>query len=89
MDQQDMGQSRRASFHEALTELLAPLYERGVAEYLAHNLLEIPAPTAANDRPAADGCMLVTYADSIQDGDEIPLATLARFLRRYVPAEFS
>ena len=89
MDQQDMGQSRRASFHEALTELLAPLYERGVAEYLAHNLLEIPAPTAANDRPAADGCMLVTYADSIQDGDEIPLATLARFLRRYVPADFT
>ena len=88
MEQQDTGHFRKKRYQQALTAVLEPLFEAGSAEYLASELLAMTAPTAESRAPSKhgrrNGCMLITYADSIRSDDEVPLETLSRFLKRYL-----
>ncbi len=83
--EQDSGQGQGEAA-VLLTQLLKRLYQEDVAIALAPELLALARPAAQTASVSPDRTMLITYGDTIVDGDGSPLATLGRFLERHVGA---
>ncbi|MEM7077853.1 MAG: alpha-amylase family glycosyl hydrolase [Pseudomonadota bacterium] len=67
-------------------EILSALYDVDTAQQTVERLWSIFPETPENVEPATprNDCMLITYADSIQAEDEIPLQTLGEFLNTHL-----
>jgi sucrose phosphorylase len=73
-----------------LVSMLEVVYPALDCDFLAEQLLttmglrpDQPPPTAHQSRWSESDVVLITYADTVQQADEKPLATLHQFLNRY------
>jgi glycosidase len=69
-----------------LNALLRVLYDDPTADSLTGELMALATRRAAAARRSSPGSLLITYADTVVQDGEAPLATLQRFLARHIGA---
>ena len=67
------------------THLLKQLYDPGTAELTVDHIWQRLPETSTGSGEQKNDCMLITYADSIQSPDAVPLNSLAEFLKTHLP----
>ena len=72
------------SNRDRATELLNELYDPGTAELTVDRIWQrLPQRTPAA-QPERNDCMLITYADSVQNPGDVPVHTLDDFLTKHL-----